>query len=121
MIGLIPNFFAAFSAISNQQPRNQAVDIGQCPATRDIQSTPYTDPDLPPPYGEGYHYTATANDKTWTGQTAATSDDYLSPEYALTAQEINEQNGKIHCDYGGKRLIKNGEVADPYLRLTALS
>ncbi|MBW1245761.1 hypothetical protein I7860_03630 [Pseudomonas tolaasii] len=120
MIGFIPNVFAVFSAISSQQPRAQAIDIGQCPAPRDIHSTPYTDPDLPPPYGEGYQYTATANGKTWTGQTAATSDDYLAPEYELKPEEINEQNGKVHCDYGGKRLIKNGEVADPYLRLTTL-
>ncbi|NVZ21936.1 hypothetical protein [Pseudomonas costantinii] len=120
MIGLIPSVSSVFSAISSQQPRTQAVDIGQCPAPRDIQSKAYTDPDLPPPYGEGYQYTASANGKTWTGQTAATSDDYLAPEYELKAEEINERDGKVHCDYGGKRLIKNGEVADPYLRLTAL-
>lgn len=120
MIGLIPNLFAAFSAISHQQSRNWAIDTSQCPAPRDIQSKPYTDPDLPPPYGEGYQYTATTNGKTWTGQTAATNDDYLAPEYELKAEEINKRDGKVHCDYGGKRLIKNGEVADPYLRLTTL-
>lgn len=91
------------------------------PATRDIQSKPYTDPDLPAPYGKGYQYTATTNDKAWTGQTAATKDDYLDPEYALKAEEFSERNGKVYCDYGGKRLIKNGEVADPYLRLSTIS
>ncbi len=125
MIGLIPNFYVAFSAIIHlpsrsqaQASRPQATGIDQCPTPRDIQSTPYTDPDVPAPYGEGYQYTATANGKAWTGQTAATKDDYLAPEYELKAETINERNDKIHCDYGGKRLIKNGEVADPYLRLT---
>ncbi|WP_256657148.1 MULTISPECIES: hypothetical protein [unclassified Pseudomonas] len=94
--------------------------IDQCPATQDIQSTPYTDPDLPPPYGDGYQYTATANGKTWTGQTAATHDDYLAPEYALKPEAIHERNGKLLCDYGGNRVVKNGEVANPYLRLSAL-
>ncbi|MGY2402765.1 hypothetical protein [Pseudomonas sp. SDO5271_S396] len=120
MFGLIPNGFAVFRAVTSQQPRAQASDIGQCPAPRDIHSTPYTDPDLPPPYGEGYQYTATANGKTWTGQTAATSDDYLTPEHELKAEAVNVREGKVHCDYGGKRQIKNGEVADPYLRLTTL-
>lgn len=127
MIGVIPNFYAAFSAIRHAQSRRQEQadppqrpGIGQCPATRDIQSEAYSDPDLPAPYGEGYRYTATANGKTWTGQTAATNDDYLAPEYALKAEDINERNGKIYCDYGGRRLIKNGEVANPYLRLTTL-
>lgn len=126
MIGLIPNLFAAFSAATHQpspkpKERNQmALDIGQCPATHTIQSSAYTDPDLPAPYGEGYQYTATATAKKWTGQTAATNDDYLAPEYELKAEAVNEQAGKVHCDYGGKRLIKNGEVADPYLRLTTL-
>ncbi|WP_426130622.1 hypothetical protein [Pseudomonas sp. DWP1b1] len=127
MIGLIPNFYAVFSALNNLQSRtqsstspSQATGIDQCPAPRDIQSKPYTDPDLPTPYGEGYQYTAMANGKTWTGQTAATKDDYLAPEYELKAESVNERNGKIHCDYGGKRLIKNGEVADPYLRLTTI-
>lgn len=127
MIGLIPNLYAAFSALNHLPPHNpaqaarpQAIGIDQCPAPREIQSKPYTDPDLPAPYGEGYQYTATANGKTWTGQTAATQDDYLDPEYELKAEAINERNGQIHCDYGGKRLIKNGEVADPYLRLTPL-
>lgn len=95
-------------------------NINQCPATQDIKSAPYTDPDLPPPYGDGYQYTATANGNTWKGQTAGTNDDYLAPEYELKAEAINERKGKIHCDYGGKRLIKNGEVADPYLRLTTI-
>ena len=127
MIGLIPNFYAAYSAINPPPSRRQdlaspptVINIGQCPATRDILSKAYTDPDLPPPYGGGYQYTATANGKLWTGQTAATDDDYLAPEYALQAQEVNERNGKVYCDYGGKRLIKNGEVADPYLRLSTL-
>lgn len=127
MIGLIPNLYTAFSALNHLPPRNpaqaarpQAIGIDQCPAPREIQSKPYTDPDLPALYGEGYQYTATANGKTWTGQTAATQDDYLDPEYELKAEAINERNGQIHCDYGGKRLIKNGEVADPYLRLTTL-
>ena len=87
MIGLIPNLYAAFSALNHLPPRNpaqaarpQAIGIDQCPAPREIQSKPYTDPDLPAPYGEGYQYTATANGKTWTGQTAATQDDYLDPE-----------------------------------------
>ncbi|WP_246355509.1 hypothetical protein [Pseudomonas reactans] len=127
MIGLIPNFYVAFSAFNHlpsrsqaQASRPQATGIDQCPAPRDIQSTPYTDPDVPTPYGEGYQYTATANGKAWTGQTAATKDDYLAPEYELKAEEINERNGKIHCDYGGKRQVKNGEVSDPYLRLTPI-
>jgi len=117
MIGLIPNFYAAFSALNNLQ-QSPPADIGQCPATRNIQSTPYTDPDLPPPYGEGYQYSATTDGKTWSGQTAATKDDYLAPEYELHAQTISERQGKVFCDYGGKRLIKDGEVADPYLRLS---
>ena len=85
MIGLIPNFYVAFSAIIHlpsrsqaQASRPQATGIDQCPTPRDIQSTPYTDPDVPAPYGEGYQYTATANGKAWTGQTAATKDDYLA-------------------------------------------
>ncbi|CRM02735.1 hypothetical protein [Pseudomonas sp. 24 E 1] len=128
MIGLIPNFYAVFSAITNLHSRtrdqaspHQATGLDQCPATRDLQSKPYTDPDLPAPYGKGYQYTATTNDKAWTGQTAATKDDYLDPEYALKAEEFSERNGKVYCDYGGKRLIKNGEVADPYLRLSTIS
>ncbi|WP_323988054.1 hypothetical protein [Pseudomonas canadensis] len=127
MIGLVPNFYVAFSAIIHlpsrsqaQASRPQATGIDQCPPPRDIQSKPYTDPDVPAPYGEGYQYTATANGKAWTGQTAATKDDYLAPEYELKAEAINERNDKIHCDYGGKRLIKNGEVANPYLRLTTI-
>lgn len=127
MIGLIPNFYVAFSAIIHlpsrsqaQASRPQATGIDHCPTPRDIQSKPYTDPDVPAPYGEGYQYTATANGKAWTGQTAATKDDYLAPEYELKAEAINERNDKIHCDYGGKRLIKNGEVANPYLRLTTI-
>ncbi|WP_426108992.1 hypothetical protein [Pseudomonas sp. TWR1-1-4] len=127
MIGLIPNFYVAFSAIIHlpsrsqaQASRPQATSIDHCPTPRDIRSKPYTDPDVPAPYGEGYQYTATANGKAWTGQTAATKDDYLAPEYELKAEAINERNDKIHCDYGGKRLIKNGEVADPYLRLTTI-
>ncbi|WLH29639.1 hypothetical protein [Pseudomonas canadensis] len=106
-----------------QGPRPQATGHRHRPLPhppRDIQSKPYTDPDVPAPYGEGYQYTATANGKAWTGQTAATKDDYLAPEYELKAEAINERNDKIHCDYGGKRLIKNGEVADPYLRLTTI-
>jgi hypothetical protein len=121
MIGLIPNLFTAFSALGIPAAQDRtATDIGQCPATPDIQSKPYTDTNLPSPYGEGYQYTATANGKAWTGQTAGTDDDYLAPEYALKAEAINEKDGKVHCDYGGKRLIKNGVVADPYLRLTTL-
>lgn len=127
MIGLIPNSYAAFSAINTVQSRRQdqpsafqATGVDQCPVTRDIHSKPYTDPDLPAPYGEGYQYTAMANGKAWTGQTAATKDDYLAPEYALKAEAINERSGKLYCDYGGKRLIKNGEVGTPYLRLSTL-
>ena len=126
-IGLIPNFYVAFSALNHlpsrsqtQAPQPQATGTDQCPAPRDIQSKPYTDPDVPAPYGEGYQYTATTNGKAWTGQTAATKDDYLAPEYELKAEAINERNDKTHCDYGGKRQIKNGEVADPYLRLTTI-
>ena len=116
MIGLVP-IFTVFNTPQSPAP---AADIGQCPATADINSTPYTDPDLPAPYGEGYQYTASANGKSWTGQTVGTNDDFLDPEYALKPEAINEREGKVHCDYGGKRLIKNGEVADPYLRLTKL-
>ncbi|AZE63750.1 MULTISPECIES: hypothetical protein [Pseudomonas] len=124
MTGSIPNVISAFGAlgISTVQDRASppaATDIGQCPARRDIQSKPYTDPDLPPPYGEGYQYTANTNDKKWTGQTAGTDDDYLDPKYELKAEAVNVRDGKVHCDYGGKRLIENGEVADPNLRLTA--
>ncbi|AZF07741.1 hypothetical protein C4J94_5021 [Pseudomonas sp. R5-89-07] len=36
----------------------------------------------------------------------------------MHAQTISERQGKVFCDYGGKRLIKEGEVADPYLRLS---
>lgn len=127
MIGLIPNFYVAFSAINHLPSRRQdgasppqASGIDQCPAPRDIQSKPYTDPDLPAPFGEGYQYSATANGKTWAGQTAATTDDYLAPEHELKAEEFSECNGKFFCDYGGKRQIKNGEVSDPYLRLSTL-
>ncbi|MFL1493462.1 hypothetical protein [Pseudomonas antarctica] len=125
MIGLLPNVVSPFSALSlptaqDKTSPTHASDTGQCPAVPDIQSKPYTDPDLARPYGEGYQYTATANGKAWTGQTAGTNDDYLDPEYALTAEAINEQGGQVQCDYGGKRLIKNGVVADPYLRLTTL-
>lgn len=119
MIGWVPNLFSLVTAY-NLPARNAAVDTGQCPAVSDIHSKPYTDPDLPPPYGEGYQYSAQTQGKTWTGQTAGTNDDFLDPEYALQAEAINVRDGKMHCDYGGKRLIKNGEVADPYLRLTAL-
>ncbi|WP_235594013.1 hypothetical protein [Pseudomonas palleroniana] len=94
--------------------------IDQCPATKTIHSTAYTDPDLPPPYGEGYQYTATANGRAWTGQTAGTDDDYLAAEYALRPEAIHQRNGKLLCDYGGNRVVKNGEVADPYLRLSTL-
>lgn len=127
MIGLIPNFFAVVSAISNQpsakpvEQNRAAADIHQCPAVANIRSTPYTDPDLPAPYGEGFKYVATTPGKTWTGQTAATNDDFLDPEYELKAEEIHERNNKTFCDYGGKRLIKEGAVSDPYLRLSTLT
>ncbi|WET10267.1 hypothetical protein P3S72_28015 [Pseudomonas sp. D3] len=119
MIGLIPNLFSGFDLFSAQQKHTPA-DIDQCPAPSNIQSKAYTDPALPPPYGEGYQYTANANGKTWSGQTAGTNDDYLDSEYALKAEAINERDDKVHCDYGAKRLIKNGEGVDPHLRLTTL-
>lgn len=130
MIGLIPNLFSGFNLFSAQQKHTPAAkdrasptlaaDIDQCPAPSNIQSKAYTDPALPPPYGEGYQYTANANGKTWSGQTAGTNDDYLDSEHALKAEAINERDDKVHCDYGAKRLIKNGEGVDPYLRLTTL-
>lgn len=86
MIGLIPNIFAAANALNlldfrrpHQASSGQAIDIGQCPAVSDIHSKPYTDPDLPPPYGEGYEYSAHTRGRTWKGQTAGTDDDYLAP------------------------------------------
>ena len=96
-----------------------AADKNDCPPISAIQSTPYTDPDLQPPHGEGYKYTATFNGKTWTGQTASTKDDYLEPKYELKAEEIEEVNGALRCSYGGKTLDENGETAVPNLRLTS--
>ena len=77
MIGWVPNLFSLVTAY-NLPARNAAVDTGQCPAVSDIHSKPYTDPDLPPPYGEGYQYSAQTQGKTWTGQTAGTNDDFLT-------------------------------------------
>lgn len=119
MIGWASNLFTLINSLATQTIRGSTfTDPGQCPAAGQIKSKPYTDPDLPPPYGEGYQYSASTHGKHWTGQTAATDDDYLAPEYALEAQSVSERNGKLYCDYGGKRLIKDGVVAAPYLRLS---
>lgn len=121
MIGLIPNFFAVLSALCSQQspaPASQSINTRQCPTTRDIRSEPYTDPDIPFPFGDGYQYTVTANGKTWVGQTAGTDDDYLSKEYELQPEQIHERDGRIYCDYGGKTVNKNGVTSTPYLRLS---
>ncbi|PIB47775.1 hypothetical protein AOA57_16065 [Pseudomonas sp. 2588-5] len=126
MIGLIPNIFAAATALNlldfrrpHQASSGQAIDIGQCPAVSDIQSKPYTDPDLPPPYGEGYKYSAHTRGRTWKGQTAGTDDDYLAPRYALKAETITQTEGRLRCDYGGKTVVEEGVTATPYLRLNS--
>jgi hypothetical protein len=89
-----------------------AADIGSCPEVSDIKSSPYTDPDLPPPHGEGFQYTAPGG---WTGQVSSTADDFLDPKYELKAEKISD-NGKV-CDYGGKDVVIGNEKSTPYLRL----
>lgn len=121
MIGLIPNFFAVLGALGSQQSptqASQARDTGQCPATRDILSEPYTDPDIPSPFGDGFKYTVTANGKTWVGQTAGTDDDYLDKKYELQPEQIYERDARVYCDYGGTTVNENGMTSTPYLRLS---
>ena len=121
MIGPLPNFFALFSALGSQQLPPAAApssDTGQCPATRDIRSQPYTDPDIPSPFGDGFTYSVTANGKTGVGQTAGTDDDYLDKKYELRPERIYEKDGRIYCDYGGTTVTENGNRATPNLRLS---
>lgn len=124
MLGWAPNLFALMSAANAQGSATQVQQptplgsLCDCPKTTDIKSRAYTDPSLPAPYGEGYQYSASGKGHIWTGQTAGTADDYLAPEYDLKAQAFSERDGKVYCDYGGRRLVKNAEVSDPYLRLS---
>ena len=121
MIGLVPNLLAVLSALGSQQSpasASQSINTSQCPATSAIRSVPYTDPDIPSPFGDGYQYTVTANGKTWVGQTTGTDDDYLGKEYELQPEQIHKRDGRIYCDYGGKTVNKNGVTSTPYLRLS---
>ena len=88
-----------------------------CPTVSEIKSSPYTsdDKNIPAPFNEGYKYIATAHGKTWTGVTMATNDDYLDKKYNLKAESFD---GSI-CSYGGTKVVENGEVGVPYLKLKA--
>ncbi|MBA1294931.1 hypothetical protein G7025_16360 [Pseudomonas lurida] len=95
-----------------------AADIKDCPEKNSIKSEKFHDASLPGAYGDGFKYTATSNGKTWTGQTSGTEDDYLADKYALKVETFGVVDGKLRCDYGGKRLVENGKVSDPHLRLS---
>ncbi|WP_460133458.1 hypothetical protein [Pseudomonas sp. S1_E04] len=96
-----------------------AADIKDCPEASAIKSKPFHDDSVPDKYGDGFTYTATSNGRTWTGTTLGTDDDYLAAKYALKAETFGVVDGKLRCDYGGKRLVENSKVKEPYLRLSA--
>ncbi len=100
-----------------------AADIKDCPEASAIKSKPFHDDSVPGDYGDGFTYTATSNGKTWTGTgtgtTLGTDDDYLAAKYALKVETFGVVDGKLRCDYGGKRLVGNSMVKEPNLRLSA--
>jgi len=94
----------------------EAADLSTCPTRDQIHSSPYTDPDLPPPHGEGFKYTTDKKDNHyWSGQAASTEDDFLDKKYELVAQSISADGNT--CEYGGKTITEGDVTSRPYLKL----
>lgn len=105
-----------------------AADISICPKVSEITVTAFkdTDPaveaqpgDTAAGFTEAFRYTATSGGKTWTGQVHGSNDTYLESKYELKVEDFDELNGKLVCDYGGKRLVENDEINEAHLRLLA--
>ncbi|NMX48688.1 hypothetical protein C8K66_105322 [Pseudomonas sp. GV105] len=97
-------------------------EMATCPAVSSIKATPYTDPDLPPDFNQGFKYEAPGpGGQMWEGQSTATSETYLEPKYNLMLVSAEMIHGKILCSYGGTTQRENAEpvnnVSKPYVQL----
>lgn len=97
-------------------------EMATCPAVSSISAAAYTDPSLPSGYNEGFKYTAPGpGGMMWEGQSTATTDTYLEPQYNLMLVGAEMSNGKILCSYGGTAQRESAEPADkvsrPYVQL----
>ena len=97
-------------------------EMATCPAVSSISAAAYTDPSLPSGYNEGFKYTAPGpGGMMWEGQSTATTDTYLEPQYNLMLVGAEMSNGKILCSYGGTTQRENAEpvnnVSKPYVQL----
>ena len=97
-------------------------EMATCPAVSSISAAAYTDPSLPSGYNEGFKYTAPGpGGMIWEGQSTATTDTYLEPQYNLMLVGAEMVNGKMLCSYGGTAQRESAEPADhvsrPYVQL----
>lgn len=114
----------ALFAIGAVTTNAYADSVESCPPVSSIKSEPATIESTPEgqkisaPYNQGFKYKAEFKGKEWTGETVATKDDFLAPEYKLKAKSFD---GSI-CSYAGEKIVTkdlkgNDENSTPYLKL----
>lgn len=97
-----------------------AADIDKCPKVKNIESTPTKQEYFvgkEKKFEDGFKYTSSNTEGSWTGETAGTTDDYLADKYELAPESYEVVNGVTRCNYGGKTIVENGTTAVPNLRL----
>ncbi|AZE57903.1 hypothetical protein C4K03_5796 [Pseudomonas synxantha] len=97
-----------------------AADIDKCPKVNDIKSKPTKQEyfvGTEKRFEDGFKYTSSTTEGSWTGETAGTTDDYLADKYKLEPESYELVNGVPRCNYKGKTIVENGETAVPNLRL----
>ncbi|WLH23778.1 hypothetical protein PSH76_27870 [Pseudomonas sp. FP215] len=97
-----------------------AADIDKCPKVKNIESTPTKQEYFvgkEKKFEDGFKYTSSNTEGSWTGETAGTTDDYLADKYELAPESYEVVNGVTRCNYGGKTIVENGQTAVPNLRL----
>lgn len=110
-----------------------AADISICPKVKDIKVARFkdTDPTVTNErvanskrgaFADAFAYTASSGGKEWKGEVHGSNDTYLEDNYELKVETIQEANGKLFCNYGGKTLevqTKNEEGKTETIKSTA--
>ncbi|MCP1509253.1 hypothetical protein J2Y83_005227 [Pseudomonas marginalis] len=99
-----------------------AADISICPKVKDITAVRFKDTDpvvatekvdgaVEGEFANAFKYTASSGGKQWTGEVHGSNDTYLEDKYELKAETVQEVNGKLFCNYGGKTIEVPGTNA----------